>query len=237
MKKIIFLIFILFLMSGCNVIYEVDISKEGIKENIKIMAENELDNEFIASAQEPITAFYDSQVYSETLEKVPGVEYYNDYKEMNNGLYVYTLDYLFTHENFKKSKIINNAVSAFNITDNDGTFSYNVGSYIKAFLFQNEINNLKVQVNVSDDYEIVDTNASEVTNNTMVWNVTKNDYEYFPINFSLKDLNYVSKTNETKEENSIKNNLFIAFIGVIVFVIVLIILILYRKKINTGRRK
>ena len=89
MKKIILLITTLFILSGCNVEYELNITNDNdYIENINIISENSNESSIINSYAKPIEAFDNSGNYSESLEEIPGVEYYDLSKSLNsNNLY------------------------------------------------------------------------------------------------------------------------------------------------------
>ena len=243
MKKIILLVVAILLLTGCNVKYEINITKDNIYEKVSLISENEVDNESITSYDIPILSFVDDIGSSDENVEIDGLEYYNLNKEYNgfNNLY---LNYTFNWDNYLKSNIVNNSVSSFRIDKDDNQISIYTGSFIKAFEKSNGINNLEVVVNVSNDYDIITSNANSVVGNTLTWNITKDNYKNSPLNLTIKDKTINNNNNKPQINNNNHNNnennneievdntrsIIIAVLSVILFLIVLGIIIVISKK-------
>ena len=190
MKKIGLFIVILFFLSGCSVKYEINIDKDYIKENVTIIGDNAQDNISLGYYNDPIPAFINSPVASETPEKVPGVAYYNTIKNNDElGNVLLNLKYDFKLNEYKDNYLISNSVSNFYYYNNDGTITINTGLFIKAFEYNNGISKLDVIINISDDYEIISSNASQQNGNTLTWEVLYENRKKSPINLKIKAKN------------------------------------------------
>lgn len=186
MKKIILLFIMIFLLTGCNVEYTLTINENNIYENINIIAETEVENTRISSYLKPVEAYINSPLNSESLEKLPGVEYYEMNKSNNNELYTLNLNYNFPYEEFKKGNIINSSVSVLKIIEEDGIYQINSGANIKA-VGENTINNLIIKFILDDKYETVYSNADYTLNNEFIWYINKDNYKANPITFSYQE--------------------------------------------------
>ncbi len=237
MKKIIFLFITIILLSGCNAEYELNITKDNIRENINCYSESNTDNDYINYFVEPIAAFIDSPYNSEEPVKISGVEYYNISKNLNNEFYSMNINYAFKSNDFYNASIINRSVNNLSTELNYDRIVYNTGKGIKVFDRYRNLNNLTIKINVSNDFEIMENNADEVNNNTLIWRINRSDYNDAIINFSLKDLNKEIIIEDEKEDNEIiiDNNendktLFIALGIFLLFVLVLILIINLKKR-------
>ncbi len=248
MKKIIFGLIILFLLSGCTVNYELTIDNNTLQESININGEDEQDNFYLSSYTKPVEAFLNSPTNSETDDKMPGVEYYDMVKNSDElGNYHLNLNYNFSKEKFIDNNIINSSVSSLYYSNENGELSISTGLYIKAFNLYNGIDNLNVKINISDDYEIIDSNAHNQDGNILYWQVDRDNYQKSPIYLRLKDKNYKEQSNNNgnihtntnsnsnnnnKEDESNNNAIIIAFLSLFLFILVLIIIISFKFKKN-----
>lgn len=252
MKKIILCVLVLFFLSGCSVNYEINITKEYISENITLKAENEKDNQILSNYLEPIPAFLNSPVSSENYEKLPGIEYYDLTKSQDeNGDYLLNLKYNFKLKDYKESYIVNNSISNFYYILEDGTISISTSLFIKAFEYNNEISVLNLIINISDDYEIIDTNAQNRNGNSLTWHITYDDHKKSSINLKLKeknndttspgnggDQNPTQKPSQTPSSNPGSNNIdekeansndIVIVVGALLAFTIFLVLIIYIK--------
>lgn len=201
MKKIILLVISILFLTGCNVEYNLNISEDVFYENINIISETENESNIISSYLKPIEAFINSPMHSESIEKLPDVEYYNSNKLINNGLYNLNLNYYFDINEFKNANIINHSVSIFKFTKKNNEYNLNTGARLKIF-DSYDINNLTIKITLDEYYEYVNSNADNIFNNEYTWYINKDNYKTRPINFSFK----VKKDNNTGVQNPNNNN-------------------------------
>ncbi len=215
MKKIILCLISLFLLSGCNVNYELTIGKDKVIENVTIIGEDIEDNAFIKEYEKPLESYVDTTLNSETNEEVDGVSYYDITKSTNElGNYVMNLKYNFPKEDLQNSNILNLSLSQFFYEIDGKEIKISTGLYIKAFEEYNGIDFLNVKIYVDSNYDIISTNASSNENNTLTWYIDQENYKKSPINLTIKEKdkqnsnqNNSSNSNQSNSENNNQNNI------------------------------
>lgn len=196
MKKLIVLVVSILFLTGCNVEYSLNISEDSIFENINIISENDSESNIISSYLKPVEAFINSPIYSESVEKVPGVEYYNVSKLINNGWYNLRLNYNYDLKEFQNANIINHSVSIFKFDNKKDEYNLNTGARLKIF-DSYDINNLTIKIILSDYYEYINSNANSINGNEYIWYITREDYKTRPINLVFKE-----KKNDIENPNT-----------------------------------
>lgn len=241
MKKIILLGLMMFVLTGCNVEYNLTINEDTIYESIDLLSETAEESYILSVYTKPIEVSLDSPMHSESNEKLPDVEYYNTSKLLNNGLYQMNINYEHNFNDYKNSNIISNSVSVLKIEKSKGIYIFNTGATLKVFDNYKELNNLTIKIKLSDKFELVSSNADEVINNEYIWNVSRNDYKTNPITLSFKKIEKNNSTNNNENNNvNIQNNneentstdymlVVFSFIG---FIIVLLVIVIFSKKIR-----
>lgn len=242
MKKIIFILSVLLLLTGCNAEYELNINKDNIKENLTLSAENNAENLYIEQYNSNIKSFINNEDKN---------EYYNITKNLNNMNYRMNIDYNFKFSDYLESNIINSSLGSFTIDPNYNRISFSTGTNFKIFDKYEYLNNLTVKINISNDFEIRDHNADSLVNNTLTWNISRADNHNKAINFTIVDItenlddidnninneNNINKdvvTSDNNESNS--NNFLIAISALILFVIILLIVLKIIGGINEKKR-
>ncbi len=244
MKKIILLITTLFILSGCNVEYELNITNDNdYIENINIISENSNESSIINSYAKPIEAFDNSGNYSESLEEIPGVEYYDLSKSLNsNNLYNLNLKYQFNYDNFNESNIINHSVSVLKIDDERGVYILNTGATLKIFEMY-DINEMTIKITLDDNLEVVNSNASSNEGNTYYWHVNNDNYKTSPITFSYQekkeevpndDNNEFVDNDNNLNDNAVDstNDILLVVLITMIFIVVLSAIIIISKRIK-----
>jgi len=241
MKKIVLLLIMIFMLTGCSVEYNLIISEDSITEDIYLKSENENESNIIYNYLKPVEAFIDSPMNSESNEKLDGVEYYVMNKNINSlNLYELNLNYKFNYDDFINSNIVNQSVSLFEIDKSYGVYYLDTGASLNIFDLYPELNTLKVSISLNELYEIVDTNADKIIDNVYIWNVTRNNYTSNPISISFKE-KPVEEENQYEEENNNENEqkkevskgdilLVLTLLGG--FLVVLVLLIILTRKNN-----
>ena len=243
MKKILSVLLLLFLMTGCSAEYTLIIDEKNIFESINIIAENEEESYGINYYSKPIPAFINSQISSETLQEQPGIEYYNISKSINSNLFNMNLNYNFNFNNFKNSQIINKSVSVLQIEEKQGIYKFNTGATLKIFESYPSLNNVRIKIVLDDNYEIVETNANSINDNEYFWNYSRDNYNKSPITFIIKnkDISNSGNNNNNNTNNNINNNqtnensitdIVLVALSLASFVLALILIITFSKKIR-----
>ena len=234
MKKIIPIILIIFL-TGCNAQYNLMINDEGYTEEILLISENENDSRIISQYQKPVEKYYDSADSSETLEKVDEIDYYDMNKYTENNFYNLKLTTDFTKNDYIKSNIASHSVSIFKTYRDGGVYQLFAGSYFKCFEMNNGINNLVIGVTLSDDYEVVESNADKINNNMFIWNIDKYNYKNKSVHFyyqKKEDSSNSSSDDSSSDKSEVVNSNSSYSIYIFCGILVIIILVGYKLFIN-----
>lgn len=172
-KKCLFSFLIIFLLSGCSVTYDLEISSNGISENIFIDSVSVDGNYFV-------TAYYDSipddMLDVDVNQKVDGVEYYETIKGDNNIKFTYK----FPMKNFQDSNVINAFYSSFTHNkydyDMDGKEDYYMlvaAGDFSAFALYNQLTDITIRI--KNNFEVISSNAEQIDGNVYIWNFTPGD--------------------------------------------------------------
>lgn len=169
MKKIIFLISCLFLISGCQAEYTVSFDGTNIKEKMIINSNDQEEIDLLKAYKENNTAFIDDQISSETNEKIEGIEYY-EMLFVDNSL---NFKYNFKNSNYSSSNIVNTCYKSFNFVDKKDNFTLATSKEFMCFNLYPDLE--KVTVKVIVDYDNLETNADQVEGNIYTWVLDKNN--------------------------------------------------------------
>ena len=226
MKKFFLILGTLFLLSGCSVNYEVNIDKEFISDNINVVGSNATDNNKILNYSEPVPAFEDSILPENPSVKDPSVEYFTETRSQDN------LKYSFKHDDYIRNMIIRLSASTFDYNNTDGVIKINVENFIKAYYAYDNLENINIKVNVSNDYEILSSNATSQNENVLNWQVTKDNYQNSSISLELKEKENSTQSNSAKDENSNFKTYLTVFIGLLVFGVALVVIFVINNKLQ-----
>ncbi len=223
MKKIILLIISLFLISGCSVKYDLDLTGSEAFEKMQVL-ENNSTNEYFSTLKnfsgyvEAYVNHQEPDVYTYN----PDLEYYNFNDNSTAENVDFTLDYNFPKDQFKEGNIINTCYET--IYFNEGE-TLNISTSSKFLCFEKYISLDDVQINIKTDKLISEHNADKVTGNVYTWNITRNNANNKPI-----ILNSTKASSTEVPENNTKLSLIIISITVFAFLILIIILFKYKNR-------
>lgn len=196
MKKTIFIITLLLLLTGCKIEYKIDLNNLlDIKESTEILLTTEEDKIKLDNFDLYIPINKETDDYGAFEIKRDDLEYYNSKKEDET----ITFNYKFKKEEYDKyinSTFVNLAYDYVSISEvNDSTL---VLSTSKEFLlFEKYLDLEEVKVTINTDYKVLSNNADEVNNHDYTWIITKdNAYGkgiYLKIDTTKEDLNFFEK--------------------------------------------
>lgn len=227
MKKIILVLLMIFIATGCTATYDLEISPNGLKESLTIDATDINENEYMIDY--PQNVYYDEFGNNEDpTKKVEGIEYYNSSIKEKNNLKSINYNYLFNIENFKRSSIVRNTFSTFIFKqydhDKDGKNDYMMISTTEDFnIFKsnNELEN--VTINIKCHHEVISTNADEVDGNTYIWHLTPNNTSSINMVYNpdvvIDNRTIWEKLKEGEYTNIFTISLLLFLIGVIIYFI------------------
>ena len=113
MKRNVYLLIILFFLTGCTVTYDLDISPVGFEENLTINASSLDENDELEIF--PISAYFDVQGNQEDpTKKEDNVDYYESSENFDkSGLKSINYNYFFEGNNFLRANIVNDSFENF----------------------------------------------------------------------------------------------------------------------------
>lgn len=214
MKKIITLLAVT-LLTGCSATYDININKDSINDNIKIYT----DSKIIKNATED-----EALKFSEKIgEWERGYDYYQREIYTTDKITGYEYTYDFKYEEYDAMSQIRKCYKDFEFIYEKNTITINTS---KEFLCKNYYKDVnKLELNISSEYEIINSNADSKSNNIHTWNINSSNYKNKPISITITKSNIVNK-----EQNNKKNKINIQNILVLIIFILLIIVLIIRQK-------
>ncbi len=206
--KLILIIMVMLLLSGCEANYSLYIDKDVFNETTTVLANsgelNTYDSQTYLTMKQKIDLYYKKYVdivyqnpyYNPYLDDPQkGINYYN--KELiNNGKgYGFKYSYNFNKENYLNSNIINTFFKNNNSVLNDNKYTLNVYTF-NGFERYNDLT--QVTINITTDLEVKKSNADSVYNNVYTWTITKDDALNKKIYLELVNINKLDKKTENK---------------------------------------
>ena len=211
MKKILFLIFMIFLLSGCSATYHLTIDDEKFIEKLSV------ENVTIDTTEKIfLPTNYNVEESEAFNRKIKGIDYYNVKMKDNN----YSLSYEFNSKEFSYSRILNSCYKKIEALYNDGDYIISTVGDFNCFEYYNDLDH--VQVKITSHYKLVDTNADEIDGHNYIWNINKSQPD--------KGIYIELDTKTTKK--SILETKELLYIGGVVLLIGLIAFIVIKAKVN-----
>ena len=227
-KKILTLILLIFMVSGCSVEVNLDISDNKIKESNDItVLENAIyTKEILRTSFRDYIPIYASDLIVDTVPDQPfsDVLYYNkNTTDLGNG-YRFNYSYDFDIDKYGDARTIKDGFRDYSYsyrndiislsTDNEGLIYFNDYPLLE-----------EVTVNIKTDYLVEENNADSVNGNTYTWVFNKD---------SKKSIDIVIDTSKSGDRVlGIINVSTVITIGVVIgIVLVILVILLIRNKKN-----
>lgn len=237
MKKIIYIIILMFLLSGCKAEYNLHIVSDDFSEDIYLIGENEEETQNVINYIWPIQAFYDSVGSSEEPKELEGIEYYKKNITDDNKL---NFQYKFNNSNINRSYAIDLCFNAFDIDTTNRSLiisTENKNRCFDAYPILNEI-----IVNITVDREVEYHNADLVNGKQYTWVYNRNSYTNKFVSLNTKPKPTEDK-KEVEEENKVlkwlkttKGPLLIVFYVLIIAIPIGLIVYIIRKNSSKSNR-
>lgn len=189
MKKIGLLIISILLLTGCSNIYELNITKDGINENIELeLDENIYEEE--SDSEGP-------NIISELKNNIPllndNSRYYTKNINVDNNIIYARLKGSYSYNEFKNSYLINRCFDNVFIDNNDEYLYISLSGFNCVF-------NQDIYIAISSEYDVTKENALDYQDGYYLWNLKNIDN----IEFSI-----------SKNEIEVSNNTFITVLRVV----------------------
>ncbi len=235
MKKAIFLILILFIISGCTADVNLTITDDTISEEISInyFTNDQTSKEEILNSFRKNIPAYNNVIVADTEEdeKQDGTLYYN-YKNKDLGTgYNFNYKYDFPFATYNSARSVKRAFKSANFTkstkDNIITISTD-STGIKLFEEYPELSS--VTINIKTNNEVLESNG-QYQNGVYTWRFNKNDYKKnIYLKMKTKETIEPQRVKTTKEENEFqnianKNPILTIIIAIGLFVIIIALLV------------
>ena len=236
MKKIIYLILMLFLITGCDATYNLTLENNIITENLQINTNNSSSNKEIRdlTLNSVLATDYREEI-PEVNTKVEGIKYYDIKKiDTENTLGIsYKSD--FTLLDYKYSTIVNTNAKSFDYKNNKDGIVINIKKPLDAFILYPDLNNLTIKFKTN--HQVVKDNADEIIDDTYYFYLNRNNYQAKKIILELSNDYDISSVGllETDDEGYFTKNTLIlvyVFLGLTIFILGIIVYIKVSKYNN-----
>lgn len=219
MKKILLLIFVMTLLTGCTANYTLNINNESFKETIKF----DVKKSQIKNTHDADNILYleqnDIPVFKDDLSKF----YKKDITSANDRLQS-QLYYEYHGKEFENSRIFQECFSNNIFIETSNSY------YIKLYgdFNCNFIENYNLSINIITDNKVLKNNADNVYKNKYTWNLNKS-------NDTNKEIEIqVSKKIDTLKENG--SFLYMSIIVTVLFIFTILTVIVIFKKVIIGNK-
>lgn len=197
-KKIIVLIIMLLLTTGCTCEYNLNIDGNTYKEEINILGtDSEEINNFNNDWKVPV----DKDEYN-NISGEPGTEI-----KINGDTYTYKISgnnlifsYDFTRNRLNNSTAISNCYDKATIQSYENSIVISTSNKVSCFDKYPTLT--MVKVNITTDKNVTSNNADSVNGNTYTWNLTKNNSSDKSINMIIDNKEDNSQNQTTPDDNS-----------------------------------
>ena len=204
MKRILILLSCIFLLSGCSVEYNLEISRDFVKENIEI-------GKFDASNVKDFQYLTPYAIINDQYQEFYGFDYKNK---------VLNLTYEYDYQNIEMSEAINECYDMSNFS-NDEQYYYILTSNEFKCLSYLDYDADEVKINIKSDYKIVSSNADYVKKSVHTWVINQNNSDNKPINIKFDLTETVYRDPLSSISICLMVVSVLSVIGVIVFIVYL----------------
>lgn len=213
LKKLVLLLPLLLLVTGCGSTYEIEFTQDDtIKDTISIFEDNDKVESFSKKDEEDFL--------NKLLDFERGYEHYKRELYTTEDITGYKYTYDFTYEEYDAMSQLRKCYEDLTLNVTDDKIELKTKGEFLCATYHNEMPYM--EITIKSDYKIEDSNANTQDSNTATWKITKNNYKNTPIEITF-DKNDVIE--EEEKEFPIKNIIIIAL-----FIIAVIYILKNRKK-------
>lgn len=211
MKKTLFLIFCLFLLTGCDVQYNLTIKNNSYDERAVVSLTSE-DPEYagISNYKESKIPIYNEvgtdEYYASSLKE------YADHSDV-------TYHYKQNSDGIKKSYFINSCFSDFDIDNDDDNINLS-GSGFNCIELDDGFKVNSVEINITTKLDVLENNADSVNGNTYTWKFDEFNYGDKTVKMNIKKGLQVSDVTKGANWPITIIVLFIVLVGTIIYIFV-----------------
>lgn len=181
MKKLLLVIVCIFMLTGCDIEYNLTIDNDSFDEKI------------VLSILKQDTSFENMTDYLKN--KIPisneryETKFYEPSIDVHENSYDLVYDYSYDLDSFKNGFFVNNCYTDINITEDGDILNISSGKDFRCLSPDNGLIADSAKINIKTKLEVLDNNADSVNGDTYTWNINRNNYETKTINLKLKKVN------------------------------------------------
>lgn len=181
-KRIIVLIMILLLTTGCTCEYNLKIDGNKFSEEIIITAENAEEKNYLDAEWQISTDRDEFERFGDSSTKTENQEDNYNYKVNSDNL---TLNYDFTKTGLMSASSVTRCYNKLTITTHENSTIISTSKQANCYSNYPDLSNLVINIEV--DRPVISHNADNIKGNIYTWNITKENAEDKAINLVLDD--------------------------------------------------
>lgn len=222
-KKVLLFILCFFLVTGCDVKYDLTINNDSYDETITLsFLKSQNTYEDVSSyLEDKIPISYNS---SERL-------YYNSKIEEDDNYYNLVYNYKHNTNTFMQSYFVSNCYPNFNIESNDEQIILSSGQQFACFVGDDGLSADSVEINITTKLKVLENNADEINGNTYTWNIDESNYNNKPIEMTLQKS---FEIEDVVPQNEASNLSFIIVVAIIVVALVVFVFVKHKARKNNN---
>ena len=224
MKKYFLVILCLFLLTGCDVTYNLEIG-DNYKEEAVISGDYSSYNYNLYNhySNKPIPLSKLNPIQPESNDKLDGINYYNK-KDLSNAEIINLVFNGKFNNDIENSTILSFGVGDVSVIDKDNKINISVPTDFKAFKQFKDLES--VTINIKSKLKVKSHNADKVKGNTYTWIVSRENYNKDQIEMVLNKKGIINFSNNPMTSFTIS---LISIVSVC-FIIFLIVRRRYKNK-------
>lgn len=213
--KLIILILTIFVVTGCEVNYNLIINDTGMKESVDFLYDNNDENKKTLKnyLKNDYMAYYNMNNRQSNQ--------YNKEEINNDDMIGMRLSYEYLTDDLKKSSLIDRCYYQKSVIRTKDEIVLSTDGKTKCFFQDGEQLIDKLVINIKTKLKVTDHNADKVDNNTYTWIINEDNYQNKPINMKI-DL-------KNTQEKSFAWSIILIIAGVILIVILALLVHIHIK--------
>ena len=221
-KKFILFILCFFLVTGCDVKYDLTIDNNTFDETVTMS--------FLKSQ----TTYDDVSIYLENKTPISysssGI-YYDSKIEENDNYYDLIYNYKHDFDEFRQSYFVTSCYPNFSVQSNDKQIVLSSGSQFMCFAGDDGLNADSVEINITTKLKVLDNNADEVNGNTYTWRIDNSNYENKPIEMTIEKAFQIEDVVPQSEASYLT---FIIVAAIVLVALIIVVFVRHKAKKNNN---
>ena len=208
--KVLILIILSLFISGCSVVYKLEIKDDEFRENIDISIKN--------NDTSSISYFKDNKFYA-VMDGASNFIEYNKTISNNDSDSIINLSHNYDRIDYKKATILKSCFDAYNIVSEDKYYLITTSKGIKCAKEEDTVLLDNLTIIIKTNHVVKESNNIESTkDNEYIWKFNKDNYDNAEIYMKIYKNKYVSNYNNEQKIKTIVISILIVIL--IIFIIV-----------------